>query len=451
MKKFAGFSMFLLVCVLFAFMVNVEEAISESTTSVVINEGTIDADSESEEGALLEDSEESLLDGIEDTGEEVRVTIPESADMTLGIQDSDNVMPANFRGGDPDSGLVNALEDVYYVKHEHSLIYEEDAQELAENTTFASDPNITWDTKMKNADGTYEDVEAPKNTNMAADGGEFFLPGEYQIGNSGARQVGEVPSVEDEEEEGNEEATTVTAQQSMGVKVHDVTAPDLWIAFQETAGSRSIPQSEEALIGDLKENIIKNAGHPFSTEPNNEEFQTKSFIFIEEGEDTEELKERDKEPWDKTARVTLAGTLFNEDGMVDVKSAVFETKLLSKEDQTRLAQVVGGSDHDLKGIFVRRNVPFIFAATATDNGDRRKSAAIESYNVEARLEYRDGSPVEKVGDAYLFRVQNYPVEEHKDQEVYTFIARAKDLSGNVTEIAVPVYVVDTQASFEGRR
>ncbi|MDD3375885.1 MAG: hypothetical protein PHF08_00385, partial [Candidatus Riflebacteria bacterium] len=186
MKKIAGFSMFLLVCVLFAFMVNVEEAISESTTSVVINDGS----SESEEDALLEDSETSLLDGIEDNGEEVRVTIPESADMTLGIQDSDNVMPANFRGGDPDSGLVNALEDVYYVKHEHSLIYEEDAAKLAENTTFESDPNITWDTKMKNADGTYEDVEAPKNTNMAADGGEFFLPGEYQIGNSGARQVG---------------------------------------------------------------------------------------------------------------------------------------------------------------------------------------------------------------------------------------------------------------------
>ncbi|MFA6749803.1 MAG: hypothetical protein WCS82_07990, partial [Candidatus Riflebacteria bacterium] len=115
MKKIAGFSMFLLVCVLFAFMVNVEEAISESTTSVVINDGS----SESEEDALLEDNETSLLDGIEDNGEEVRVTIPESADMTLGIQDSDNVMPANFRGGDPDSGLVNALEDVYYVKHEH--------------------------------------------------------------------------------------------------------------------------------------------------------------------------------------------------------------------------------------------------------------------------------------------------------------------------------------------
>lgn len=446
MKKIAGFSMFLLVCVLFAFMVNVEEAISESTTSVVINDGS----SESEEDALLEDSETSLLDGIEDNGEAVRVTIPESADMTLGIQDSDNVMPANFRGGDPDSGLVNALEDVYYVKHEHSLIYEEDAAKLAENTTFESDPNITWDTKMKNADGTYEDVEAPKNTNMAADGGEFFLPGEYQIGNSGARQVGEVPSVEDEEEEG-EEATTVTAQQSMGVKVHDVTAPDLWVAFQETAGSRAIPQTEEELIGDLRTNILKHAGHPFSTEPTNKDFEVKSFIFIEEGEDNEELKERDKEPWDKTARVTLAGTLFNEDGMVDVKSAVVETKLLSKEDQTRLAQVVGGSDHDLKGIFVRRNVPFIFAAIATDNGDRRKSAAIDPYNVEARLEYRDGSPVEKVGDAYLFRVQNYPVEEHKDQEVYTFIARAKDLSGNVTEIAVPVYVVDSQASFEGRR
>ena len=139
MKKIAGFSMFLLVCVLFAFMVNVEEAISESTTSVVINDGS----SESEEDALLEDNETSLLDGIEDNGEEVRVTIPESADMTLGIQDSDNVMPANFRGGDPDSGLVNALEDVYYVKHEHSLIYEEDAAKLAENTTFESDPNIT--------------------------------------------------------------------------------------------------------------------------------------------------------------------------------------------------------------------------------------------------------------------------------------------------------------------
>ena len=61
--------------------------------------------------------------------------------MALGFDgDATPPLPATFRGGDPDSGLVHCLEDVYYEKHEHSLIYKESAEDLAEGAKFESDP-----------------------------------------------------------------------------------------------------------------------------------------------------------------------------------------------------------------------------------------------------------------------------------------------------------------------
>ena len=43
--------------------------------------------------------------------------VPDNVAMNLNFASDDNVMPANFRGGNPDSELVNCLEDVYYEKH----------------------------------------------------------------------------------------------------------------------------------------------------------------------------------------------------------------------------------------------------------------------------------------------------------------------------------------------
>jgi hypothetical protein len=125
-----------------------------------------------------------------DEAVEEEATIPDSTDMTLGVKDNPYILPEDFRGGDPDTSLVHCLEDVYYEKQEHSLIYNPDAEALAEGAEFESDPNITWETKVKNEDGTYTTLSS-ENTNMAADGGKFYAPGTYMISNSGARQVGE--------------------------------------------------------------------------------------------------------------------------------------------------------------------------------------------------------------------------------------------------------------------
>lgn len=66
---------------------------------------------------------------------------------------------------------------------------------------------------------------------------------------------------------------------------------------------------------------------------------------------------------------------------------------------------------------MRRNVPFIFAAMSTDNGNKRASTG----NVEALIETADGKSVEKDGDAYMFRVPNYPRDQYPDEPEYVFV------------------------------
>jgi hypothetical protein len=227
--------------------------------------------------------------------EEEESTVPDSTDMTLDMKDNPYVLPENFRGGDPDSSLVHCLEDVYYEKHEHSLIYNPEAEALAEGAEFTEDPNITWETKVENEDGTYTTLST-ENTNMAADGGKFYAPATYHIGNHGARQVsageggvedpvdddegpegaggandieGETPADDDDPEaaggandlEGVEPGEddpdaegavkTVTAEQNMGVKVHDCTSPDLWVAFQECAGEPDFSNTKAELQSEV--------------------------------------------------------------------------------------------------------------------------------------------------------------------------------------------------------
>jgi hypothetical protein len=108
---------------------------------------------------------------------------------------------------------------------------------------------------------------------------------------------------------------------------------------------------------------------------------------------------------------------------------------------------VGGEGKSLKGVFVRRNVPFVVAAVSTDNGNKRATAG----EVEVKIVYADGTEVEKDGDAYLFRVPNYPRADYEDQPEYFFTTSAADEDGNMTTIRMPLYVVNTQAAFEGGR
>lgn len=400
--------------------------------------------------------------------EESESTVPDSTDMTLGMKNNPYVLPENFRGGDPDSGLVHCLEDVYYEKQEHSLIYNPEASALAEDAKFEGDPNITWETKVKDADGNFKTLSS-QNTNMAADGGKFYAPGEYQIGNHGARQVAEgsggaedaigdtsededggaagggseddVALVgEDGEAAGGGESKEVTAEQNMGVQVHDCTSPDMWVAFQEGAGKVDMAETEEELKSKMTAKIIANLGRPFSTKA--EDYEEASYLFIDEG--TED--ERNIEPWKKTARLSIAGPLFNERGAPKFESGVAKSEP-NADDYKSQVHIAGGEDKSLKGVFVRRNVPFIFAAMSIDNGNNRGSVA----DVACKIEYADGKDVEKDENAYLFRIPNYPREKYEDQPEYYFVAKAVDKEGNLTTVRMPLFVVDTQASFEGGR
>ncbi|EKD81374.1 MAG: hypothetical protein ACD_39C01839G0005 [uncultured bacterium] len=404
----------------------------------------------------------------EEATEEVAAAaeVPASVDMTLEMKPDKFVMPANFRGGDPDSGLVNAVEDVFYEQHEHSILYKEDAAEVADGATFEGDPNITWDTKVKDADGNFQTVSSV-NTNMAGNGGKFFAPGEYQIGNGGARQVGggegaENTTTGNENEDpgaaagGSEDDTalvgedgqtaeggakTVTANQAMGVLVHDVTSPDMWIAFQEGAGNIDMAATEQELKNKIVEKIVSNLGRPFSTKA--EDYEDASYVFVDEGLGDE----RNLEPWKKTARLSVAGALFNEAGAPKFETKTVESKALDQEDLTSQIHIAGGDDEALKGVFVRRNVPFIFAAMSVDNGNNRGTTA----EVACRIETADGKEVEKDGSSYLFRVPNFPREEYKDQPEYFFVSKALDKSGNLTTVRMPLYIVNIQAAFEGGR
>lgn len=66
-------------------------------------------------------------------------------------------------------------------------------------------------------------------------------------------------------EEGAEgDGKTVTAQQRVGIEVHDCTSPDVWVAFQEGAGTVDMAATEEELRNTMASiKIVENKGRPF--------------------------------------------------------------------------------------------------------------------------------------------------------------------------------------------
>ncbi|PKL50461.1 MAG: hypothetical protein CVV42_02905 [Candidatus Riflebacteria bacterium HGW-Riflebacteria-2] len=394
--------------------------------------------------------------------EEEAPALPESVDMSLGVVNSEYVMPEGFRGKDAEEGDLQWLEDVGYLMAENSDLYNVDANAIAESAQFEGPPNINWEVKKEDESGNLN-TESSEDTNVASNPCNITDPGYYQVHNGGARQVSSAGGAEgdavggtDEEaggsatattgaegEEGGEAsgaASTVTAQQRVGIEVHDCTSPDVWIAFQEGAGNINMAESEEALKAQMVGKIIENMGQPFSTD--SKDFEDASYIFIEEGKD----EERNSIPWEKTARLSIAGTLFNERGAPKYESGKLNSKIDQKE-YTNHVSVIGGEDKSIKGVYVRRNVPFIIAAVSTDNGNKRASAG----EVEVRIVDANDKEVERDGDAYLFRVPNYPRAEYKDQPDYYFTTSAADKDGNLTTIRMPLYIVNTQAAFEGGR
>lgn len=392
--------------------------------------------------------------------------LPSSVDMTLGVQNTEFQMPEGFRGKEATEGDLQWLEDVGILMAENSDLYNVDAAAIAEAAKFTSEPNINWEISKEDDDGNLV-AESSDNTNKATNNSNIKDPGYYQVHNGGARQVGTAEGAEGEEVaegssttttgtggsgstttttgtegteggEGAGDSQTVTAQQRMGIQVHDCTAPDIWVAFQEGAGNVNMAETEEALRTQMLTKILENMGQPFSN--NEKDFEDASYIFVDEGKD----EDRDRIPWEKTARLSIAGTLFNERGAPKVESGTLTAKMDQKEYRNAV-NVIGGEEKNLKGVYVRRNVPFIFAAIAADNGNKRKSAV----EVEARIEKADGTEVEKDGDGYLFRIPNFPRDKYQEQPEYTFIATCIDKDGNSTNIRMPLYIVDTQTAFEG--
>ena len=117
--------------------------------------------------------------------------IPSQTDMSLEFN---GALPATFRGGDPDSERVHVLEDRVYRREEHSLIYDGetggDAAGLGDGAKFKSDPVINWSLENVSADGTVGEPADMGAANEAAADSEFPNPGEYRVGNGGAREVG---------------------------------------------------------------------------------------------------------------------------------------------------------------------------------------------------------------------------------------------------------------------
>ena len=385
--------------------------------------------------------------------EETKSLVPDSVAMDLAMSDQEYVMPANFRGGDPDKTLVHVLEDVYYKKQEHCLIYGDDASnDVASGSNFESEPNITWTTSKKDDTGKYVEKEADNN-NVGTHGGYLHEPGDYHIGNSGAREVSEpteeVKDVKDPKEaEDTKKKKTVTSSQTLGVIVHDCTAPDVWVAFQEGAGTVDMAATQ----GDLKQKIFdkikETAGRPFST--NAKDYENESYLFVDEGiiSNDKNENERDKEPWNKTARISIAGALFNKDNISEFKSGVIKSSLMSKEDQTRLVHISNKSDEKtLSGIYIRRNVPFVYAAISIDNGNDRVAPTELESRIE-KVENNNTTVVAMNDNSYIFRIANYPRASYKDQPEYFFVAKATDEEGNITTIRLPIYVLNSSATFE---
>ena len=365
------------------------------------------------------------------------------AEMNLEMKGGEE---SGFRGYDGSS----YLEDCPYRLDENSLIYDGPNTPIGNNSKLKGKAQITW-TITDDSDKNNVKSNPSNDTRSEC---SFSNPGTYKVHNSGSRQIsssgGADKDGKDSKGEGKNSGKTTgvaTANQVIGVKVHDVTAPDLWLAFEECVGN-DFATSEEELSKKMCKQMIDHAGEPFVTRDNYQDIEGTSYIFVDEGQSGQ----RNKLPQEKTARYTICGNLFNENGTPTLTGEVFETKLLDKSSKTQQALVVGGEKNDVfKGVYVRRNVPFITLIRSIDNGDRRKTVGTsEADGVKFTIKNSNGEVCQPdANGGYLFRVANYPREDYQDQPDYYFEAEAYDASRNLTKIKAPLYIINTSASFEG--
>jgi|GEM_PF-696893 len=431
----------------------------------------------------------------------------QSPPMTLVV---DNSLPDKFRGGNPDTGLIHVLEDEKYKRQEHSILYEEEPTSLegAQNDAkYTGAPTIDWTTEKVNDDGSLVTL-SNENTNCATNENMFPEPGEYRVSNSGARQVsgtttegsegttegsnqgttsetsegeengganGTTPITSEGTENGAANATTpttgagsenaaangttptteggtenaaaatttpttaeqrVTANQTIGVECHDCTAPNLYAIVQEGAGSNKLAVSEQDLVNQLRDQIANDSFNPEAQLDGG--LKEANLIAVFEPADKKNAR-----PKDKVAKIALKGMIFDDSGKKTTEAVEVPMKILSQDDQTRIAHIGAES---VKGVYVRRSIPFLAAVQMTDN---------YKFNPDGAKCYirnkTTGADVEKIDGSYLFRIPNYPRDEYKDQPDLELVINAKDSAGNQTLVQLPLYVVNTQTSFEGSR
>ena len=359
------------------------------------------------------------------------------APMNMNIE-GEGQMGSNFRGSDGSSN--NFLEDCPYRATESSVIYSPSGSPAGSggNREYSGAPQNTWTV----TDDNDPDYRVSSASNSLTNNSQFKNPGQYTISNSGVRQVSNAGGA-------SSANGMATANGAIGVTIHDVTAPDVCVAFEECIGNDFVSNQEE-LSNKIVQQMVANAGEPFESEETAKDLDGTSYIFVDEGSSGE----RNKLPEQKTVRYTLCGNLFNANGTPTFKNERINTQALDSAAKTQQAVVEGGANNSVfKGVFVRRNVPFITLVRSIDNGDKRKSiGSTEQDGIKFTI-YKGSLNGEEVqpgaNGEYLFRIPNYPREDYQDQPDYFFEATAKDVSQNLTKITGPVYIVNNTASFEG--
>ena len=349
------------------------------------------------------------------------ITVP----MTL---DFANAEAADFRGTTASADSSNCLEDCQYKLDENSLIYKGEGTSAGVNSVMSGAPSIQWTvTDSSNTDSptTLGDAQ-----NSQSAGTNFPNPGHYKVSNSGYRQLSDAGGM------GGKGSATANAAKA--VVVHDCTVPDIWIAIEEYAGSGDLSENSEQLQTAIATKILSNGGSPFVASKDDSSLEKTNYIFIDESP-------RDAAPSAKVVRFTIAGNMFNANGATDYKSTSIKTSS-NGGDKTQQAVITGNGEDEsgFSGLYVRRNIPFVVASKAVDNGDRRASSTDANF----RIKDSNGNVIEPTSGSYMFRVPNYPRSEYPDQPEYFFEAQAVDSAGNMTKIEAPIHVIEQSASFD---
>ena len=215
-----------------------------------------------------------------------------------------------------------------------------------------------------------------------------------------------------------------------------ITPPNLFVLIQEGAGSINLAENQAALEKEFDKQLSEVNGKLGQETKLKGDLQEASWLGVVESP-------KDALPDKKTVTLVRSGTLFDEAGhkVYNEKTGI-PAELENQALQTRKIAIGSSLDSNL-GVFVRRNVPFLVVAKQMDNSDADPKEV--SYSV---VDKTSGKAIEKYEGGNLFRVANYPRSEFKDQPEYEIVVQGLDKVGNVTSIRLPLYVTNTQASFE---